>query len=672
MNGKLFVVCVAIFLICWVDSLSALQLVKKSIIQKDVTDKVFGGNPINYGYFAQKVQSQIIKTRLQANDIGAIGGIGKKVLPVTKFSESNGNIKEIEDKSNLIYAFKSNLFLWNLGLSTDQLNIVGKMAGTSFKPKTSVRLRWTDVSESQKEEIKVFKSPEEYMDLVKKAEKAFKIDFKRTYRNRYSEDNNWEELYEIIERLDLDGLTNISCDFKYLITPKAREQAKIFLELLDIDQIKALISGDYNYESSKDSLENLIDSLAKDVEWKVEREKVIENIFASLGLDYKAEELVKNQVNQLLDEVEALRKKSNTSDTVISPAKRMEFLERLVKLTQSNQKKMEIIQNRIERKLAFELSNPEFENVIKKHLYLSKTSTSKFSSPDLNEFTKGIKIISSPGTPGRISVFGDDAFVVVVGKVNENSVQAAVGAGTLGKGRVVAFSHAAYLSNLESVREGDTVGFLKNSIHWASGGKQSPKIVILGEESLMNVLELVGFKSVKADLQKLTPDQVLIAQEDFVKDKDIDVISKFIKSGGGFITASTGWGWKQLHPDRDLKTDHAGNRILNLAGLAFADGYLADTSTTDDGFLVTSELPLMTNAAQALKALIAVSKENKVFSSIDDANLIAFSLGEVVNNLDDKNNAIVNAILANVKSMPIKVLKEYPEMDSLWELVQEK
>ena len=185
------------------------------------------------------------------------------------------------------------------------------------------------------------------------------------------------------------------------------------------------------------------------------------------------------------------------------------------------------------------------------------------------------------------------------------------------------------------------------------------------------MLELVGFKSEKADLQKLTPDQVLIAQEDFVKDKDIDVISKFIKSGGGFITASTGWGWKQLHPGKDLKTDHAANRILNLAGLAFADGYLAVTSTTDDGFLVTSELPLMTNAGQALKALSAVSKENKDFSSIDDANLIAFCLGEVINNLDHNNNAIVNAILANIKSMPIKVLKDYPEMDSLWELVQE-
>ena len=706
MNKNFFVGCLIGSIIFCSNVLNAQEPLKEPISNKEsVKDPAF--QPKAQKFLNQKVQNQGFNNAILAGGIGAVGGagqgqgalgglggglggagmlggnaglgigggfgrLGKKTVQDTKLTEFKGDIKEIEDKSNRIYAFKSNLFLWNLGLSIDQLNVVGKMVDTSFKPKASVRLKWVGVAESQKEEIKFFKSPEEYMDLLKKAEKAFKNDFKRTYRNRYSEDNNWDELYEIIERLDLDDSTNISCDFKYDITPNARVQAKIFLELLDIDQIKALISEDYNYESSKDILDNLIDSLAEDVEWKVEREKALENILASLGLDIKNEAVIKNQLNQLLDEVEALRKKNSKEDIDTSLPKRKEFLERVIKLTQTNQKKMVIIQNRVERKLAYELSNPEFENVIKKHLFLSKISTSKFSSPALNELTKGIKTISSPGTPGRITVFGDDAFAVVVGKVDENSVQAAVAAGILGKGRVVAFSHEAYLSNLESVGEGDTVGFLKNSIHWASGGKQNPKIVILGEESLIKVLELVGFKAEKADLQKLTTDQVLIAQENFVEDKDVESISKFIKSGGGFITATTGWGWKQLHPGKDLKTDHAANRILNLAGLAFADGYLADTSTTDDGFLVTSELPLMTNAAQALKTLIAVSKENKDFLSIDDASLIAFSLREVVNNLDRKNNAIVNAILSSVKSMPVKVSKEYPEMDALWDLVQEK
>lgn len=181
--------------------------------------------------------------------------------------------------------------------------------------------------------------------------------------------------------------------------------------------------------------------------------KSIRKYIGFTRIRYKNEAVIKNQLNQLLDEIEALRKKNSKEDVDISLPKRKEFLDRVIKLTQTNQKKMVIIQNRVERKLAYELSNPEFENVIKKHLYLSKTSTSKFSSPDLCELTKGIKIISSPGTPGRITVFGDDAFAVVVGKVDENSVQAAVAAGTLGKGRVVAFSHEAYLSNLESVRE---------------------------------------------------------------------------------------------------------------------------------------------------------------------------------------------------------------------------
>lgn len=585
-------------------------------------------------------------------------------------------VKEIEDKSNEIYAFKSNLFLWHLGLSVEQLSEVSKITGASFKTKTPIRLKWTLVSETKNEDVKFFKNLEEYMALLKKAEKGFKKDFSRSYRGKLADTKNWDEMYDIIDRLDvIDNRSNVTYEIKYDITSKAREQAKVFLELLDISQIIGLmdqVSG--GYELPKNQFMDLINFPYEVLEWKVEREKTIENTLAQLGLDFKNEEAIKTQLNHLLNEVEALRKESTKKNVKISPIKEKQFVDRFLKLTQSSQKKMAIIQNILERKLAYELSNPEFENVIKTHLELSKSSFSQFVSQDLGELTKGIKIISSPGTPGRITVFGEQAFAVVVGKVDDNSVQAAVGAGSLGKGRVIAFSHAAYLSNLESVKEGDTLGFLKNSILWAGAGKQSPKIVILGDESLIKVLELAGFKAEKADLQKLTVEQVLIAQEDFVQDKDMESISKFIMAGGGFVTASTGWGWKQLHPGKDLKTDHAANKILNQAGLAFADGYLEDTTdeySLLDGFVVTPHVPLMTNVTRALKTAVAVSKGMISFSNLDDLELATFTLAEVLSNLDPVKNPIVESVRAFVKSISAKFSENYPQMEVLRELVKE-
>ena len=52
-------------------------------------------------------------------------------------------------------------------------------------------------------------------------------------------------------------------------------------------------------------------------------------------------------------------------------------------------------------------------------------------SPDLVTLTRGVAKIGSPGAPGRVCVFGDAAFPVVVGKADK-TVQPVVGAGRLG------------------------------------------------------------------------------------------------------------------------------------------------------------------------------------------------------------------------------------------------
>ena len=72
---------------------------------------------------------------------------------------------------------------------------------------------------------------------------------------------------------------------------------------------------------------------------------------------------------------------------------------------------------------------------------------------DLAQLTRGVETITSPGSPGRVSVFGDAAFPVIVGNASRGVLQTVVGATRLGGGRVVAFGHNGYFG-IEAVKEG--------------------------------------------------------------------------------------------------------------------------------------------------------------------------------------------------------------------------
>ena len=59
--------------------------------------------------------------------------------------------------------------------------------------------------------------------------------------------------------------------------------------------------------------------------------------------------------------------------------------------------------------------------------------------------------------------------------------------------------------------------------------------------------------------------------------QEIEAVGDFVRKGGGLVTASLGWGWLQLHPGKDLRTDHPGNLLLASTGIVWADGTLART-----------------------------------------------------------------------------------------------
>ncbi|HEY6170553.1 MAG TPA: M60 family metallopeptidase [Verrucomicrobiae bacterium] len=255
-------------------------------------------------------------------------------------------------------------------------------------------------------------------------------------------------------------------------------------------------------------------------------------------------------------------------------------------------------------------------------LALTLSAGAQITSPDLAALTQGVTRIASPGVPGRVCVFGNAAFPIVVGKADK-VVQPVVGAGRLSSGRVVVFGHNGYFGAV-NLKEADTGKFLLNCITWVGRGAAKPDVVSLGAKNLTDALASIGLSSAAADLQKLAPTQVLVADAGRVKAGEVAAIVKFIRAGGGFVTAGTGWGWKQLNPGKDLATDLAVNRILNHAGLAIADHTVSDT--TNGGFAVSTDVPPLTHAGRALSSAIASTggtvKLSKAHAALASASLV--------------------------------------------------
>ena len=83
--------------------------------------------------------------------------------------------------------------------------------------------------------------------------------------------------------------------------------------------------------------------------------------------------------------------------------------------------------------------------------------------------------------------------------------------------------------------------------------------------------------------------------------QEIEAVGGFVRKGGGLVTGSLGWGWLQLHPGKDLRTDHPGNVLLAPVGIVWADGTLA--RTCDVGYTAGKPPSRLVHAARALDAL---------------------------------------------------------------------
>ena len=229
---------------------------------------------------------------------------------------------------------------------------------------------------------------------------------------------------------------------------------------------------------------------------------------------------------------------------------------------------------------------------------------------DLGSLYDGVTEIGAPGAPGPLCVHGPEAFPVIVGATQGGVHAPVVAAGRWGRGRVVMLGHGGYFERA-TLDTADTGRFITNALRWAAGQdtQARPRIGVVsdvGRGELRGWLTAAGQDAVEVALSPGSLGTVdVVALEMWNQGApELRALQRFLRAGGGLVTASTGWGWADLHPDLDLVSDYAGNRLLRPFGIQWASfDWLYRTSP--EGYAVDGAPSELTHAGTALNAVEA-------------------------------------------------------------------
>lgn len=218
---------------------------------------------------------------------------------------------------------------------------------------------------------------------------------------------------------------------------------------------------------------------------------------------------------------------------------------------------------------------------------------------DLEALLDGVERVKVGGVPGPVAPIGPDAFAVVTG-VSDGMSMPVVAASRHGEGRVVAAGHFSFL-DASSLRQADTGRLIANAIRWAADNPD-PRVGVFLRDGFAEVLQELGLNARQIDLSDLSGlDCVVLAPERASEERMAD-LDRFVREGGGMVTAFLGWGWLQLNPDKTLSRDSLSNRLLAPMGLVWLDSYLRQP---DDGYAADEAHPALLNATLALDAALA-------------------------------------------------------------------
>ena len=234
----------------------------------------------------------------------------------------------------------------------------------------------------------------------------------------------------------------------------------------------------------------------------------------------------------------------------------------------------------------------------------------------------GVKNLPVGGDVGRITVFGPTAFPVIAPTEVQTRQKGGLAgpycvlaAGRLDKGRVAAFGHDCWLIGAESFSTAGSPQLLDNLLRWLADrtdkSKPAPRIGLRWPEEIAKVLEPRGFP-----VKRLTGDDWLSGLEHIdvlitlthstvplMTNPETDRVCEFVQHGGGLLTASSGWVWRQYiaGPSETLGADSLANRLLGPAGILIDDGS-ASLSTSLSVVLPPAEAHWLNANRQALES----------------------------------------------------------------------
>jgi hypothetical protein len=234
---------------------------------------------------------------------------------------------------------------------------------------------------------------------------------------------------------------------------------------------------------------------------------------------------------------------------------------------------------------------------------------------DRQALLAGVRQVAAPGWPGTLTVYGDRAFAVVCGGVGGKLRSPVVAASRLGKGRIVAFGHNGYFGR-GSLDEGQTGQLMCNAVRWTAG-RDSPRVGVRGADELAAFIGEQGFTVVPLDgagwAGRLGQVDVLCCEPTQFAGAEA-AVRAFVETGGGLISAETGWGWMQI-TGKSLATDHPGAAVLGPAGLMWTDNGL--DRTCDVGFQADESISPLVHAGAALAAVEAYGRKERELSKDD-------------------------------------------------------
>lgn len=227
---------------------------------------------------------------------------------------------------------------------------------------------------------------------------------------------------------------------------------------------------------------------------------------------------------------------------------------------------------------------------------------------DLDALLSGVSKVVAPGCiPAPVVPFGDQAFCVFPAKAGGR--RAAMFAATrFGEGRVFAEGHGGFWST-ENLAQADNLRMLLNAVAWLAAGRDRPRIGLRDFQHLELPLQEAGYAVRRLDGAALVPalaelDVIFLGAFQFSDPTPPPAIADvrlFVERGGGLFIGGCSWGWQQLNPTRDLRTDMGGNRLLEPLGLVWCDAYLG--TTTEGGYAVDREELAALHAGHALTGL---------------------------------------------------------------------